>query len=403
MRKSETGKPQNTILSLYRDYGVIPKDSRDDNYNRTSENTDTYRVVDVDDLVVNKMKAWQGSLAVSQYSGIVSPAYYVYKITDASVFPRYLHYACRNPSYIPEYKRLSGGIRPDQWDLSSEAFSQTLFLLPPFEEQMHIARYLDERTTEIDSLIEKTEKSIELLEEYRKSVISEVVTKGLNPDVSMKDSGIEWIGKIPEHWKCQKIKYCLTRIFDIDHYMPEGVDDGFPYLMIADLAETSSAINWTQTKKISANEYVELSKKGRPEKGDIIIARYATIGTTCLVDTENEFLVTYACLTLTPNTRIVTAPFLARYLQSSSFSEEITRQTNSNTQGNVGKESLQRAYIVLPPVEEQVQIVNYLESSIKTIDGLIIESRRLINALSAFRKSLIFEAVAGKFKVPGVV
>ena len=164
------------VLSLYRDYGVIPKDSRDDNHNVTSEDTSTYRFVRVGDFVVNKMKAWQGSVAVSQYEGIVSPAYYVYEFTDNLFNKRYFHYLLRNKTYTTEFMRLSGGIRVGQWDLPAEAFENTVVLLPPADEQKEITDYLDNKCAQIEELISAKQSQIEALESYKKSLIYEFVT-----------------------------------------------------------------------------------------------------------------------------------------------------------------------------------------------------------------------------------
>ena len=164
------------VLSLYRDYGIVPKDSRDDNHNVTSEDTSSYRFVRVGDFVVNKMKAWQGSVAVSQYEGIVSPAYFVYEFIDESFDKKYFHYLLRNKSYTTEFMRLSGGIRVGQWDLPAEAFESTLVLIPPIEEQQQIADYLDKKCKEIEGVIADKQSQIETLESYKKSLIYEYVT-----------------------------------------------------------------------------------------------------------------------------------------------------------------------------------------------------------------------------------
>lgn len=164
------------VLSLYRDYGVVPKDSRDDNHNVTSEDTSTYRFVRVGDFVVNKMKAWQGSVAVSQYEGIVSPAYFVYEFTDNLFNKQYFHYLLRNKSYTTEFMRLSGGIRVGQWDLPAEALENILVLIPPIEEQKQIADYLDNKCAQIEELKTAKQSQIETLEAYKKSIIYEYVT-----------------------------------------------------------------------------------------------------------------------------------------------------------------------------------------------------------------------------------
>ena len=172
-----TKNPGDTIvLSLYRELGVVPKDSRDDNHNKTSEDTSNYRFVRNGDFVINKMKAWQGSVAVSDYEGIVSPAYYVYGFSDDLIFKRYFHYLLRDKSYATEFKRLSGGIRVGQWDLPRESLENTLILLPPISEQKNIAAYLDEMCSEIDATIADKQKQLETLDEYKKSLIFEYVT-----------------------------------------------------------------------------------------------------------------------------------------------------------------------------------------------------------------------------------
>ena len=174
--KSERGKPQEEVLSLYRDYGIVPKDSRDDNHNVTSLDTSGYKVVDIGDFVINKMKAWQGSMAVSEYRGIISPAYHVCEFTNDKINRKYFHYLMRNKSYIPEYTRLSTGMRVGQWDLGFNDFKNIPFLLPPRGEQQEIVNYLDRKCSAIDELITKKEQYLSEIENYKKSLIYEYVT-----------------------------------------------------------------------------------------------------------------------------------------------------------------------------------------------------------------------------------
>ncbi len=163
------------VLSLYRDYGVIPKDSRDDNHNVTSEDISKYKYVKKGSFVINKMKAWQGSVAVSEYQGVVSPAYYVYKFDSSTINKDYFHYLMRS-CYKDEFRRLSGGIREGQWDLASEDLDNTLIIIPPLNEQKQIVLYIDSKCYEIDSIIEDKQNQLATLAEYRKSLIYEYVT-----------------------------------------------------------------------------------------------------------------------------------------------------------------------------------------------------------------------------------
>ena len=164
-----------TVLSLYRELGIVPKDSRSDNHNVTSEDTSKYKYVRIGDFVVNKMKAWQGSVAVSDYQGIVSPAYYIYQFKDNSFNRKYFHYLLR-ACYKDEFRRLSGGIREGQWDLAAYNLESMLIILPSKEEQNEIVDYLDSKCAEIDGAIKDKQQQLETLEEYKKTLIYEYVT-----------------------------------------------------------------------------------------------------------------------------------------------------------------------------------------------------------------------------------
>lgn len=174
--KSIKGFPDEQVLSLYREYGVVPKDSRDDNHNVTSEDTASYKLVEVGDFVINKMKTWQGSMGISAYRGIISPAYYICRFTSDNVNRRYIHYLLRNETYKTEYRRLSTGLRVGQWDLNIDDFLHIPALLPPLVTQQRIADFLDRKCAEIDELIAVKKQKLEDLKEYKKSVIFEYVT-----------------------------------------------------------------------------------------------------------------------------------------------------------------------------------------------------------------------------------
>jgi type I restriction enzyme S subunit len=168
--------PNEELLSVYRDYGVIIKSSRDDNHNKAGADLSNYKLVEPGFLVINKMKAWQGSLGVSEFRGIVSPAYITCK-TDRRIVDRgYLHHQLRCRSYINEYNRLSFGVRVDQWDMRYDDFKYVPVLLPPMTEQTAIAAYLDEKTAQIDRIVITINSQINKLKELRKALIKDVVT-----------------------------------------------------------------------------------------------------------------------------------------------------------------------------------------------------------------------------------
>lgn len=271
--------------------------------------------------------------------------------------------------------------------------------VPAYDEQQAIADYLDETCSKIDEIIAEAKASIDEYKELKQSVIFEAVTKGLDKNVKMKDSGIEWIGEIPVSWDCEKMRYIVNDIGDIDHYMPESVGYGIAYLMTGDLSDKVSNINFEKCKQVSYEDYKKLSKKIKAEIGDIIFARYASIGIVCYVDVDKNFLVSYSCVVIKPKHDIINSLYVKYYLQSKAFKEEVLRLANSNVQMNVGKESLLQAKITVPSLYEQEKIVNFLDKKTAEIDSLIAEKESLINDLEAYKKSLIYEVVTGKRRV----
>ena len=202
---SDKGHPNETLLSVTREQGVIVRnvESKEENHNFIPDDLTNYKLVKVGQFAINKMKSWQGSYAVSKFQGIVSPAYYVCELN----FPNkdFFSWAIRSKSYIPFFTQYSKGIRVDQWDLSPIALKSIPFIEPPIEEQNSIVGFISDKVAKIDTLISKTEEEINLLNELKQAEVARLVTRGLNPNVQMKDSGITWIGKIPEEWEIKRI------------------------------------------------------------------------------------------------------------------------------------------------------------------------------------------------------
>lgn len=368
-----------------------------------TQDGDNRKLVRTGDFVINSRSDRRGACGISTYDGSVTLISNVLAPKDRNAMStRYYSYLFRSEGFADEFYRQGTGIVDDLWSTNWSRMKNILVARPPLAEQESIADYLDAKTAEIDALVADCEREVGLLQEYRKAVISEAVTKGLDPDAPMKDSGIEWIGKYPTSWEYLKLGYTFDRLFDIDHWMPESVNEGYPYLMIGDLEELASRIDFESCKHISEEDYLGLAVKGTPKRGDVIIARYATIGTGCFVDIDEPFIVTYACLTVTPKRESMRGRYLLYYTQSDAFERELFMLTNSNTQGNVGKDSLSKAHILLPPIDEQDEIVSALDASIGKIDKLIESKQSMADKLREYRRSLISEAVTGKFKVPGV-
>lgn len=400
--KSIKGFPNETVLSLYRDYGVVPKDSRDDNHNVTSEDTSSYKLVEIGDFVINKMKAWQGSMAVSQYRGIISPAYYICHFKNDGVDRRYIHHLLRNDSYKAEYMRLSTGLRVGQWDLNIDDFLSIPMVLPPVPEQQRIAEFLDRKCGEIDEAIALQEDFIEELKVYKQSVITEVVTRGLNPNVKFKDSGIDWIGQIPQGWEETKVLNLLSMpITDGPHETPKLYDKGIPFIS-AD-AVSNGCINFENKRGyISEEYYLECCKKYTPQKGDIyMIKSGASTGRTAIVETDMIFTIWSPLAVFRVNPTYLYERFLLYVLRSDGFQKQVENKWTYGTQQNIGMRVLERLIVSYPTLKEQHQIADYLDNKCTEIDSLIAIKQQKIEELKDYKKSIIYEYVTGKKEVDG--
>lgn len=395
-KRTDCGGEQ--LLSVYRDFGVVPKESRNDNNNKASDDLSVYQLVEPGDLTVNKMKAWQGAVAISEYRGIVSPAYFVYEAIH-NENPRYLHYLLRSPRYITGYLAISKGIRVNQWDLEPQYHSRMPVLLPATEEQSAIATFLDRETGKIDALIAEQEKLLTLLAEKRQATISHAVTKGLNPDAPMKDSGVAWLGDVPAHWATSPIKYVgrigngSTPNRDNQYYWTE---DGFPWL-------NSSVVN--QNEVTSAQQFVTqlaLNECHLP----IVTPPAILVGITGQGKTRG--MVTLLGFTATinqhlayikPNENSLVLLYLYRVLESAYEHLRTESDAGGSTKGAITCEQLGRLRIPLPPIKEQNTIALFLDSEIIKIDTLKTETEKVIVLLKERRSALISAAVTGQIDV----
>lgn len=373
--KSIKGYPQEQVLSLYRDYGVIPKNSRDDNHNVTSEDTSTYKFVEIGDFVMNKMKAWQGSMAVSNYQGIISPAYYICQFTTNDIDRQYIHYLLRNDSYKAEYMRLSTGLRIGQWDLNVDDFLGIKMILPPSLQEQHlIASFLDQKCAEIDELIALQEKMLDELKRYKQAVITEAVTKGLNPNAPMKDSGIEWIGEVPEHWKNCKIQY-MANLKSGYNLTTEQISISGNYPVFG-----GNGIRGYYSDFFAEGEYVMIGRQG------------ALCGN--INYSYGKFWATEHAVVCYPKREYVVKWFgeLLKVMNLNQYSL-------ASAQPGLAVERIKLLSIPVPPLPEQHAIASYLDQKCSEIDALSAIKQQKIVELKEYKKSIIYEYVTGKKEI----
>ena len=386
-RKEPKNPGDMMVLSLYRELGVIPKDSRDDNHNMTSEDTSKYKYVKPGNFVVNKMKAWQGSVAVSNYEGIVSPAYYVYEFSDNLYYKRYFHYLLRG-CYKDEFMRLSGGMRVGQWDLSSEDLDNTLVIIPPIDEQKCIAEFLDKKCEEVDGLIADILTQIDTLEQYKRSTITEAVTKGLNPTVEMKDCELEWASKIPAHWEVVPNKYLMAKKKIIQPiYKGEDI-----------LSLTVNGVIKRDLENPSGKMPTSFDGYQVVYPNNLLMCLFdIDVTPRCVGAVKDYGLTSPAYSQFILNEKADTNYYYYYYL-SLDFTKELLHLAK-NQRHSLNEEQFGAIKAVVPPIDEQEAIAEYLDKKCAEIDACIDEKKQQISVLENYKKSIIFEYVTGKKEV----
>ncbi|MFM2169613.1 MAG: hypothetical protein RIS79_3984 [Verrucomicrobiota bacterium] len=387
----ERNRPDLPVLSVYREYGVILKNSRDDNHNATSLDTSNYKVVHPGDLAVNKMKAWQGSLGVSEHHGIVSPAYITCKVNQSKVAGRYLHYLLRSKPLIGALDAISYGVRVGQWDMRFEDFKQVSLPHPPRAEQDRIVAFLDEKTAGIDRLIAKKQRQIGLLDEQKAILINRAVTRGVNRHAKLKDSGIDWIGRIPRHWKVMKLKY-LARINPSVTIKPSDLVTSLPMERVGSNGSLSLQPS-VEARSLPAS----LTSFSR---GDVIIAKI----TPCFENGKGAELSTLPTEKGMGSTEFhVLRPLLtgSRFLRHLTSAPAWRRVAECFMQGTAGQkrvttEHLANSHFPLPPPDEQEAIVTHIEVNAQAYLRLGQKVESQIQTLQNLRSTLIAHAVTGK-------
>jgi type I restriction enzyme S subunit len=397
----EKNQPDLPVLSVYREYGVILKDSRDDNHNATSLDTSNYKVVRPGDLAVNKMKAWQGSLGVSEHHGIVSPAYITCRLNQEKVTGRYIHYLLRSTSLIGALDSISYGVRVGQWDMRFEDFKKVGITIPPKPEQDRIVAFLDQKTAEIDALIAKKQRQIELLDEQKAILINRAVTRGLNPNAKLKPSGIEWIGDIPEHWEVRRYAH-ISRIVRGGSPRPAGhpaffsSESGTPWITVGEVTKKQGQY-LTKTREFLTPRGAKQSRFIEP--GTLLLSNSgATLGVPtvtkiggCINDGVLAFLEIdeERCL----------LDYLYNHLSTlTAFYRDRLKQGSG--QPNLNTDLVKDTAVALPPTKrEQREICDRIKEIAADAEAIVIAYDRQIQSLKTLRSTLIAHAVTGRIKV----
>ena len=286
-----------------------------------------------------------------------------------------------------------------QFNLNAEKVKNFYFVLPNVATQRRITNYLDRKCSQIDAIIARQQEVIEKMKAYKLSVITEAVTKGINPDVPMKYSGVEWIEEIPEHWENRKMISILSmRVVDGPHESPELYDEGIPY--ISATAIENGKINFDLMRGYISEEYCDICDlRYKPQLHDILVIKLgASTGQVAIVETTDRFNIWVPLAAVRCNEKA--DPYFVYYaFQSDYFLKQMEMSWTYGTQQTLGVKSIERLRIMLPTLNEQAEIVGYLKSKCDSIDTAIKNKENLITKLAEYKKSLIYEVVTGKKEV----
>ena len=391
------GHPDEQMLSVTITRGVLRQaDLLADSSKKDSSNEDksNYKLVQPGDLVYNKMRAWQGAVGVSAYRGIVSPAYIVQRLRSAENLPRYMHFLLRTPLFAMEAERWSYGITSDQWSLRAEEFKCIYFSLPPLPEQTAIVRFLDYIDRRIRRSIRAKQKPIKLLEEYRQALIHQAVTGKIDvrtgkPYPAYKDSGVPWLGQVPQHWEVRRIK---TLFRETDERNGDGSGPLLSLTRARGIVPQAEASN-----RIASVE--DLSNYKVCKSGDLIMNRMQAW--------SGMFAVSGIDGVISPDYSVFKpkAPIDVHYFEALFKTPLLVEEFAKRSKG-IGS-GFNRLYtpdfgavpIASPPLSEQTAIVEYLDAQTAKLDTAIATTRREIELLREYRTRLIADVVTGKVDV----
>jgi type I restriction enzyme S subunit len=393
------------ILSVSIHDGVSDKELNDEEMDRKvtrSDDVSKYVRVEPGDLVYNMMRAWQGGFGTVTVSGMVSPAYVVARPRFAFQTD-YVELLLRTPNAIEQMRRLSKGVTDFRLRLYWDEFKGLKVVLPPRDEQAAINAYLSGETAKIDALVAEQEKLIALLAEKRRAVISQAVTKGLDPNAPMKDSGIKWLGDVPAHWDLSQLRHACSMIKDGTHLPPKRVDVGIPLLSVRNI-QGGIFSKLDDDSLISETDYDELCRSLVPAAGDLVLAIVgATLGKVAVIPEDmGPFQVQRSVAILRPASNVFSG-WMKYCFDSWWFQGLLWMSVGFSAQPGIYLGALAGIKIPAPRLEEQASIVAHLDRVTAQLDTLTLEAERGIALLKERRAALISAAVTGKIDVRGHV
>jgi len=319
-----------------------------------------------------------------------------FRITSKKLFPEFVNYLFNSSFYRKYFSLVGRGFT--RINLKQEFIKNAFTLVPPLKEQTAIAEFLDRKTALIDQAIGIKEKQIELLKERRQIVIHRAVTRGLDPEVKMKDSGVEWIGEVPEHWKFEPLKYSLNGIIDCEHKTAPFVDEkNFFVIRTSNIKNGKLTLN--KAKYTNEKGYIEWTKRGVPKSGDIILTREAPAGEACIIPDDLKLCLGQRTVWLKINKKLILPEMVIYFIYSKIGRTYIDFLSSGSTVLHFNMADIKNIPVLSIPIKEQKAIVEYIEHLSDKISTTISLKRQEIERIKEYKSTLINSAVTGKIKV----
>lgn len=396
--------PDEPLLAATQTKGVIPKSLYENTTVTATKNFETLKFVRKGDFVIS-LRSFQGGIEYAHYQGIISPAYTILEPQE-EVVHNYYRYLLKSKHYISGLTLLVTGIREGQ-NIDTGKFKDSFLPLPTKEEQTAIAAFLDFKLAKIDRFIRKKKQLIKLLNEQKVAIINQAVTKGLNPNVKMKPSGIEWLGDIPEHWEVSKIKYVKSSIKNSFVDGPFGsnlksihfIDNGDVYVVESGFITTGKFLD--KAFKSISKEHFETISRSQCIEGDVIIAKIgANFGMGAILPKLDKLsVISGNSLKITLNDKKINKQYFVHLLSVYKKRGGFIEIVNASAQPALSLGGLNLLKMPLPSLNEQNSIIEFLNKEIEIIEDTISTIEKEIDLVEEYKTALIAEAVTGKIDV----
>ncbi len=384
------------LLSVSHLTGVTPRSQK----NVTmflAESTVGHKLCRSGDVVVNTMWAWMGALGVAKQAGLVSPSYAVYRPRRPVFIPELLDDLLRTSPYISEYICRSTGITTSRLRLYPEQFLRIVLPCPPLQEQRLIMRFVAAMSRRVRRYIRAKQKSIALLNEQKQAIIQHAVTRGLDPNVYLKPSGVDGLGDVPEHWDVRKFTGCAIERADYRGATPTKVESGV-FLVTARNIRRGWIDYQVSREFVASQEYDKIMRRGLPRCGDLLLTTEAPLGNAALVDRE-DIALAQRVIRFRFDSQLLVPKFALHSVLSPYFQHQLLCRATGSTAAGIKASKLPQLAILCPPIAEQHQILSSIESECAPLDRITAQNSHEADLLREYRTRLIADVVTGKVDV----